>query len=223
MTTPSTRSRRRLRWLACRAIAWVLCAGGLVSATSVAFRGVEAHARFALADWRARKRGGDGELLAIVRDRRPPLPLAADSAVKQPLWVSHDGLCGVRIEADPSADDSVGRAGPVGWRLVAVELDDTVPKLIASGTLDGPADDGWYDIAFAPIADSAGGRYLLKLFGPDAASARPAPLAVYTTPEARPVAFTSGRSAEGDPVSLPEGTTLHVFLRHAAPPDEARR
>jgi len=219
MDITSTRTRRRLRWWACRGIAWCLCAGALLSATSIAFRGIDGQARAALADWRARKRAGDGELFAIVRDPRPPLQLADGVIIKQELRATHDGLCGLRLEAVRS--DSAPEGGAVTWRLVMLAADGGTPRLLRSGTLDAAAGaaTGWLDIPFDPIADSAGGHYMLKILAPPERPTRPLALAVHTTPEAREPHVVSAGPTTSAPPPLPvTGTALHLWLRYSAVP-----
>lgn len=217
MVSPPDRTRRRMRWLACRGIAWAICLGALVSATSVLFRGVDGEARAALAAWRAKKRSADGELFAIVRDPRPPVALADGVVVKQELRAAHDGLCGLRLEAVRTSGPPEG--GPVTRRLVKLLGDGQPPVLTRSGTLDGAAVNasGWIDIPFTPIADSAGGHYMLKLFAPPERPVNGLALAVHTTPEARtPFAVGTGATTPAPLQPAAAGTTLHMWLRYTA-------
>ncbi len=217
MASTPARTRRRIRWLVCRGIAWAICLGALLSATSILFRGVDGEARAALAVWRAKKRSADGELFAIVRDTRPPLALADGVIVKQELRAAHDGLCALRLETVRTADPPEG--GPVTWRLVEMVGDGQAPILIRSGTLDGAAGaaGGWLDIPFAPIATSAGGHYMLKLVAPAERPSRPLALAVHTTPEAcEPYVVSPGPTTAAPPQPAAIGTTLHMWLRYTA-------
>lgn len=221
MATAPDRTRRRLRWLACRAVAWAICLGALVSATSILFRGVDGEARAALAVWRAKKRSADGELFAIVRDPRPPVSLAEGVVVKQELRAAHDGLCGLRLEAARGSAPPEG--GAATWRLVEMVGDGQPPVLVRSGTIDGAAvhASGWIDLPFTPIPDSAGGRYMLKLFAPPDRPVSGLALAVHTTPEARePYVVSPGPTGAAPAQPAAVGTTLHIWLRYtsASPP-----
>lgn len=219
---PATRARRRLRWLACRAIAWGICLGALLSAVGIAFRGIEAHARGALAEWRARRASPDGELLAMVRTPLPDLPLAPGTVVEQPLWASHDGFCGVRFEAGALAG-AVPTSGEIIWRIVATDVPAGAKRRLATGTLDlGAArDTGWFDVRFPPLPTSAGARYVLKLLVPAEFAAPTPSLAMYTSPEGRPTPVITGPTPETPPTTFPLGTALHLRLIYAAPPEQS--
>jgi len=218
---PATRARRRLRWLACRAIAWGICLGALVSAVGIAFRGIEAHARGALAEWRARRASPDGELLATVGTPLPDLPLAPGTTIEQPLCALRDGFCGVRVEA---------RAVPTGppseeiiWRIVATDVPAGAKRRLASGTVDLAAarETGWFDIRFAPLPMSGGGRYALKLLVPAELGGPTPALALYRSPEGRATPVITGPTPETPPTVYPLGTALHLRLSYATAPEPA--
>ena len=221
---PATRARRRLRWLACRAIAWSICTGALLSAVGIAFRGIEAHARGALADWRARSVSPDGELLAMIGTPLPDLPLAPGTVVEQPLWATHDGFSGGRFEARAVANLAGPASGEIIWRIVATDVPVGAKRRLATGTLDLAAarETGWFDVRFPPLPTSAGARYALKLVVPAEFPGPTPSLALYTSPEGRPTPVISGPTPETPPRTFPLGTALHLRLVYAAPPEPSR-
>jgi len=216
--------RQRLRWTACRSLAWGFFLSVLASSVVWAFRCIERGARASLVEWRNTRRSPDGELLAIIHTPLPPLHLAPGSIVEQSLCATRDGLCGLRLEiqragdASSSSVDAPLASGQVIWRLVSLDVPVGEKRRLATGTLAlaAAATTGWCDIRFPPLPDSAGTRYMLKLLVPTDLRGPPPGLAMYTSPEAQPTLVIIGTGSETPRTTFPIGTAIHLQLVYAS-------
>lgn len=183
----------------------------LACATTAALRTVEAAATRALTDWRSRREAMAGTAGGVI-------PLADGVVVKQQLPAGSHDMRGIRLAT--TTDDAVRAAArPVAWKLVRMAAPGGTNALVRSGSFTaGDIDaEGWIHIDFAPLADSAAARHLLKLVAPDDAGPRPVGLVLFhgRQPWSPPV-VTSGPAATRAPAQPLPGTALRMRILDAA-------